>query len=96
MTAYVEQVTYAPTNEKQVAGYHGAAVYDLTSGANGTELTGTGSVCVISSDATGWFHVSDTVNTDKAASTKTHRVVANVPRVIGGVRKGMFISFLDD
>lgn len=70
-----------------------AVVYTLTSGQNGTALTGTGDTIMVSSDAAGWVHVSTGANTDKAASGKTHRILANSQRMIGGVMKGMFISF---
>jgi hypothetical protein len=93
MATFVEQGHYAPTFEKQVFSAIGAVVYTLTSGANGTALTGSGDVMVVTSSEAGWIHVSTTVNTDKAATVKTHRVLANIPRQIGGVMKGNFVSF---
>lgn len=96
MATYVEQGSLTPSVEKQVLGHAGAVVYSLTSGANGTELTGTGDVMAITADGAGWLHVSTTVATDKAAAAKTHRILANVRREIGGVAKGMFVSFLAD
>lgn len=97
MATYVEQGAAAPTGvHPAVLSYHGVVVYTLTSGANGTQLTGTGEYIIINSDTSGWLHVSDSANTDKAASTKTHRITADVQRDIGGVRKGMWVSFLAD
>lgn len=93
MATYVEQGMTAPGGD---FAHYGAVVYSLTSAANGTALTGTGDALLVSSDASGWFHVSTTVNTDKAGASKTHRIIASQPRKIGGVMKGMFISFLQD
>lgn len=93
MATYVEQ---GRTTNDDALSFSGVVVYSLTSAADGTVLTGTGDALVVSSDAAGWLHVSTTANTDKAASTKTHRVIANNQRQIGGVMKGMFISFLAD
>lgn len=96
MATYVEQGHYAPSLEKHVISRAGAVAYELTSGENGDELTGTGDVLVVNSSSAGWLHVSTTAATDKAAAVKTHRIIANVPRDIGGVGKGMFVSFLAD
>lgn len=96
MATYVEQGFASPDAGMTALSHSGVVVYSLTSAADGTELTGTGDVLIINSDAAGWFHVSITDGTDKAASTKTHRVLANLPREIGGVMKGRFISFLAD
>ena|SRR5690242_17954190 len=76
----------------------GAVAYTLTSADDGTELTGTGDGLVISSDASGWFHVASSADgaTDKAGANKTHRVTANVPASVVGVLQGMFVSFLAD
>lgn len=95
MTAHVEQVHLAPSLEKEVASCQGVVTYTLTSAANGTELTGTGDVCVVTPAASGYFRVSDATGTKAAAATH-HRCIANVPRLIGGVKKGDFISYLDD
>ena len=95
MACFVEQVTYAPTREKQLASHDGVVVYSLTSGADGDQLTGTGEVCVVNSDAAGWFRVSNAAAT-KAAVQTNHRVLANVTREIGGVKQGDYISFLND
>lgn len=96
MATYVEQGLIAPTVAGTVFQFSPTVVYSLTSAANGTELTGSGDTLVINSDAAGWLHVSTTEATDKAASAKTHRILADVPRDIGGVAKGMFVSFLAD
>ena len=93
MATFVEQGTYAPTREKQVLSHAGVVVYTLVSGENGDELTGSGDVLVINSSSAGWIHVSTTVATDKAATVKTHRILADLPLTIGGVMKGMFVSF---
>ena len=94
MATYIEQGTYAPTADKQVMSCAGAIAYTLTSGADGTALTGTGDIVFVSSDESGWLHISSTAGTDKAAAGKTFRILAGLPRPIGGVGKGMFVSFL--
>jgi hypothetical protein len=94
MAIYVEQGTYAPTNRPRVFSCDSVQGYTLTSGANGTLLTGTGDVLEINSDVAGWFYVSSTANTDIAAANKNHRINAGIPRNIGAVRKGQWISFL--
>jgi len=96
MATSVVQGQIQPLPYGIVMGATGAVAYDLTSAADGTELTGTGDALVISSDAAGWLHVSETVATDKAADKKTHRVLANVQLTLGAVRMGWFISFLAD
>lgn len=96
MAVYAEQGNSAPIDDPVGLSARDVVVYTLTTGANGTALTGSGQVLVVSSDADGFFHVSTTVNTDKAAAGKTHRVFADAPRIIAGVSKGDFISFLND
>lgn len=98
MTTNVVQGHIQPLPYGIVMGATGAVAYDLTSAADGTELTGTGDALVISSSAAGWLHVashSDGASV-KAADKKTHRVLANVPLTLGAVLKGMYISFLAD
>lgn len=70
MATYVEQVHFAPNVEKTLASCNNAVAYELTSGADGTELTGSGEVIVVSSDASGWLHVSATAATDKQRQPK--------------------------
>ena len=96
MATYVEQVGFAPTKEKQLASIDGAVTYTLTSAADGVPLTGTGEALVIFSDESGWLHVSADSATDKAAATKTHRILSGGSRDLGGVRQGLWISFLAD
>lgn len=96
MATYLEQVHLAPNVEKTLASCNNAVAYELTSAADGTQLTGTGEVIVVSSDASGWLHVSASAATDKAAATKTHWIEAGIRREIGGVLKGYFVSFLAD
>lgn len=96
MTTNVVQGHIQPMPYGVVMGATGAVAYDLTSAADGTELTGTGDALIISSDAAGWLHVSTAGASDKAADKKTHRVLANTPLTLGAARKGWFISFLAD
>jgi hypothetical protein len=82
-----------------VMGATGAVAYTLTSGADGTELTGTGDAIIVTSDTAGWFHVATHGDgaSDKADDEKTHRVSADgAPTTVGAVLKGMYISFLAD
>lgn len=95
MSTYAVQSDGAPTGSVVTVSALGAVAYELTSGASGTELTGVGSYLVITSDTAGWAHVG-TSDTDVADDTKTHRVLANLPLSLGGVRKGLYVSFLAD
>lgn len=95
MAAHVEQVHLAPSLEKGVTSCQGVVTYTLTSGEDGTALTGTGDVCAVTPGTSGYFRVSDATGTKAAAATH-HRCIANVTRLIGGVKKGDFISFLED
>jgi len=96
MATNVVQGHIQPLPYGVVMGATGAVAYELTSGENGTELTGTGDALYISSDASGWLHISDTAASDKAANKKTHRVLADIQLTLGAVRKGWFVSFLAD
>lgn len=96
MATYVEQVHTAPTGEGEFISFAGAVVYSLTSGANGTVLTGSGDTLHVTAETAGWLHVSATAATDKAASTKTHRFASGSTRVIAGVAGGNWVSFLED
>jgi hypothetical protein len=96
MATSVVQGQIQPMPYGVVMGATGAVAYDLTSAADGIELTGTGDALIVSSDAAGWLHVSTTGASDKAADKKTHRVLANVPLTLGAALKGMYISFLAD
>ncbi|MGN6768491.1 MAG: hypothetical protein ACTHJQ_01390 [Rhizobiaceae bacterium] len=96
MATSVVQGHIQPIPYGVVMGATGAVAYDLTSAADGAELTGTGDALIVSSDAAGWLHVSDSAASDKAADKKTHRILANVQLTLGAVRKGWFISFLAD
>lgn len=96
MATYVMQGQSVPTDNPVVLGATGIVVYSLTSAANGTALTGTGDRIGVMSDSAGWLHVSTTAATDKAAVSKSHRVLATTRLELGGVAKGMFVSFLAD
>lgn len=95
MATYAVQGNGAPTGSVVAMAATGCVVYTLTSAADPTELTGAGDYLVVSSDTAGWLHVSSSSST-KAASTRTHRVMANLPVTLGGVRKGLYVSFLAD
>lgn len=97
MACYVEQGVASPTAHAQALGAN-PVVYSLTSGEDGTELTGYGYLLIVTADTDGWFHVASAADgaSDKAAATKTHRILTGVARSIGDVGKGMFISFLAD
>ncbi len=94
MPAYVEQGFYAPTAEKQVFASHDCVSYTLTSAADGTLLTGTGDVLVITSDANGYFYVSQSA-TDKAAVGKIHRIASGIRREIGIPANVTHISWIE-
>lgn len=96
MATYAVQGRWAPSASPMLMHHAGTVRYTLTSAADGTALTGTGDLICIYSDVSGWFHVSTTDGTDKAASTKSHRILADVVNPLGGVEKGMYISFLAD
>lgn len=96
MATYVEQLHLTRSGEGDIPSFAGAVVYSLTSAANGTALTGTGDALYVTAESAGWLHISTSAATDKAAATKTHRFAANATRLIGGVVKGMWISFLED
>jgi hypothetical protein len=96
MATFIIQGIWAPTSRPMCMHAVDAVAYELTSAANGTALTGSGDVLVVQSSTSGWLHVSTTVDTDKAASLKTHRIIADQVYPIGGVGKGQFVSFLAD
>lgn len=97
MACYVELAMTTPNGGGYaVLSAFGSTALTLTSGAAGTTLVGSGETLVVNSDLSGWIHVSNTVNTDKAAVGKTRRIIANIPNALGGVGAGMFVSFLAD
>lgn len=96
MACYVEVGASTPAGSPVAFSALGPVATLLTSGAAGTLLIGVGETMIVSSDESGWLHVSTTVNTDKAEIGKTRRIIAGIPRVLGGVGGGMYVSFLAD
>lgn len=96
MACYIELGVVPAAAGGQVFSALGSPAIELTSGANGTQITGSADAMVVTSDKSGWLHVSETGATDKAAVGKTRRITANIPRDLGGIGGGMWVSFLAD
>ena len=94
MTCHVEQGVRVSRDTDAIS-QHGVVTYTLTTGENGTALTGTGDTCVFTAATSGYVRVSGAAAT-KAAAATNHRVIANVARTIVGVAKGDFVSYLAD
>lgn len=67
----------------------------LVSGAFGVKLTGSFDALVVSSDESGWLHVSRDQK-DKAAVGRSRRVFAGQHRELAGIGGGLFVSFIAD
>ena len=96
MACFIEQGAVLPTQSGNVFSATGPVAIELTSGSNGTQLSGSADTIVVSSDVDGWIHVSRTAATDKAAAGKTRRILAGTMRPLGGVGAGVWVSFLAD
>jgi len=68
---------------------------ELVSGAFGVKLHGSSDALIVSSDESGWLHVSRSQK-DKAAVGKSRRVFAGQHRELAGIGGGMFVSFIAD
>lgn len=98
MATYVTQCSALPAEQPIAINAIDATTNELVSGDDPTALAGKGAYLIVISDENGWLHV-DRDSSIKAASKKTHRILANQSHSFGGISGGLgiyYVSFFVD